>query len=243
MIVLLCFGLSILFPQQSFSQVSKVNSNYLDWFDKIIGIENIGLYNGVAYIPKFNVYEDSHPYFISQEFQKGDLFYNGQPYFNINLKYDIFFDEILIEVNKGFGKGTVQIIKDKVEGFQIRENKFVNLNHDSEKINLNGFYEIISEFENFNLYKKHNLKTSRISDNRIVYRKFKITAPTYYLQYKNDFYQIKSRKDLVKIFPSYKKEIYEYYNRNLIKYKEDAALNILLKRLNELYTTKPDTKE
>ena len=235
LVVLLSLGLLILYPKHSLSQVSTVNSDYLDWFDKIIGIENTGLYSGIEYVPVYRVVNDKHQYFFSQDFINGTISFDDQLYPNVNLKYDIYQDILLLEIQQGLGKGIIQTIKSRLDFFLINERKFVNLSFSNDDVKLNGFYEVLDTFNTFVLYKKHILRSAKISNNGIFNYEFRKGKDEYYLKFKNQYYEIKSVRDLIEIFPQFRKQINKYYDRNQFRKDKDSSLILLTNRIYQLY--------
>lgn len=219
----------------SYSQLDSKELLYNNWFDNTIGIENTGLYNGVQYFSKYRVINENHQFLISDYFMDGTIIYGGQIYDQVKIGYDIYQDEVLLEIEKTLGKVPVKTIKERVQAFYIADRKFVNLNVLKDNIVINGFHEVLLDITSFVLYKKHILKTAKISDEGTFYYEFLPGKDKYYLLYNDEYYLVDKAKDLAEIFPQFKKEINRYYDRNLHKTDKDSSLKLLVSRIHQLY--------
>lgn len=67
----------------------------IEVYDRFIE-EQAGLYNGRGYVPYIHRIE-GHPYVVSGDWKRGEIFYDGRRYEHTLLKYDIFRDQVLIK--------------------------------------------------------------------------------------------------------------------------------------------------
>ena len=95
------------------AQMSVDNKEVYVWFDTAIGVENSGLYVGKEYKENFKFKNNKHKFFEFNGFQKGDLIYDGQPYFNVSLKLDVFENEFFIidSLTKVLPNSFIEILK------------------------------------------------------------------------------------------------------------------------------------
>ncbi len=82
------------------SQTKKEVSLY-NFFDESVGRENLNVNNGLLYIDFYNTKKDDNCFLISKSFEKGDVSYDGQPYYDLNINYDIFKDNLIFETING----------------------------------------------------------------------------------------------------------------------------------------------
>lgn len=224
----------------SYSQVSE--KEYMKWFDSKIGPENTSLYNGFlddgdGVIERNKSYGRTQRYFMGFEYMEGDLVYEEQPYYNFEMKYDLFEDELLLNLKSS--RNTIlsmRPIKNKVNSFRIGGKEFININIYSEEdvADIEGFAEVLYNGDSFKLLKKHQKK--RIvhkTTNGIIYEY--VDKNFNFLYFNKNFYRVKKLNDFTKIFPEFKKEIKKY---RISKKTKDVNMLSLVQRLQSLISAK-----
>lgn len=182
-----------------------------NWFDDAVGKENLGINNGTLNVNTYHPFYKSDSYYVSDLFDTGDLSYDGQFYYAVKLKYDIYKDILLLKPN---GQNLEVVLnKEKVNSFTFHGKKFSNLNYSkiAQPDFVNGFFEIIISNEKFSFYIKHHKDIKEIIKDITLYNEFNENNE-FVLNYKNTFFKIDSKKDIIKLFPEYKKKINEYYS-------------------------------
>ncbi|MEC4003064.1 hypothetical protein OX283_000200 [Flavobacterium sp. SUN052] len=204
------------------SQNTTSNSIY-DWFDSKVGKENLDINNGKILL-NYDKSINGNDRFYFDNYYYGTIKYDNQIYNNILLNYDILNDEIVIKSNNESVKNAIVLIKEKVEYFILNNIKYVNLNY-SELVTpefIKGFLEERTIGTNFTILIKHKKDKSSIVKNDAFIDDF--TERTYfYLKFKNQFYSINSKKDIVTILPEYKKNINEFYANNQLVEKSNKT--------------------
>lgn len=216
----------------SFSKLSIVsaqsnnNESVYNWFDKTIGKENLGVNNGAIHTNYNLRLNDQNRYLDSNKFIIGNVNYDAQDYFDVNLKYDIYNDELIL---KPYGESdyiSITLAKEKVKAFTIYNTKFVNLNLELPLEFSKGYYEENLMGKSFVFYIKHyKIKEEILKGNSVFTNYFYINK--FILFSENKFNKINSKSDILKLFPDYKREITNFYKT----YKD-------LKKQNELKFTK-----
>ncbi|WP_396589492.1 hypothetical protein [Allomuricauda sp. R78024] len=220
--------LSLVFLSTIHSQIKEKEIDYYNWFDEITGAENSNLYEGILSVEKYATLDKSHEFFISSEYLKGNIVYDEEPYFNIDLKYDIYEDEVLLGLRSNSQILMVKLVKERIGEFIINEHRFIRVN-DGEDRNPNtlGFQEVLMETSFFTLLKKHKkIKYTRYKKSR-VFHKF-VSSDEYYLAYEHHFYNIKNKKDIIRIFPEYRAETNKRSLESLRKTDKDKYMIDLL---------------
>lgn len=208
------FVFLILISFFSYSQHKPDENNHYNWYDDLVGVENTGLYIGFDNSSNYRITEKNHQFFKSYDFLKGSLNYNGQRYYNQELKYSVYGDELLIRLKNKQGETVMQLIRDKLAGFSLNGNQFVKVNDvDDDKSSMSGFYEILEKNTSMTLYKKYSKKKIKKLDRNIIYFEYKYQKNKYYLFYDGVYYNVRSSRDFIKIFPEYKNEIKEFSDR------------------------------
>lgn len=218
-----------------FGQRSESESTTYTWFDNTIGISNTDIFNGLVYVEKHKMINEKHKFYNNPNFSLGSIIFNAQPYYNINLKYDVFNDELLL-VNDAPNLPTILLDKDKIIKFSIGNSVFENLKIETKKGEiLTGFFEVLSRSEELELYKKNHKKLQTKTNDKIRYFEFK-DQNRYVFFYQGIYYQINKLNDLSKTFPNYKDLIKqkEQEYKNLRKENVDAYLKFIFEDLSRV---------
>lgn len=216
------------------SQTAKEIDIY-NWFDKTIGKENLDLNNGVLYTNPYRTINNNNLYFLDDKFEKGNLSYNGQIYYNYNLKYDIYRDILILNPSETSELIGISLNTEKVDSFTILNRNFVKVRKEQYNLPefLTGYYEFFSFNENFIFYIKHS-KTGqkKIKDDSSYY--YFTDNNHFYLAYKKNLYAINRKSDLTNLFPEQKKQINEFYlmNREIKKSDLNQFMRNLMKYIS-----------
>lgn len=217
----------------SYSQNSEELETSYKVFDKAIALENTGLSNGVEYLEQHIIRNDQHKYFLSSDFMSGNLQYDGQPYFDISLKYNIYDDILLVLLQNSGGVSNFELHKENVDSFNIKNHDFIRV-PSKESSEVQGFHEVLLNLPEVMLLKKHVKKISKHLDRNFTYYEFENDDPQHVIYYRDSYFPINSRRDVQKIFPDHEKQIRIFYrsNRQLRKENPDRFLSQLLQSLN-----------
>ena len=224
----------LFFASLLFGQEKTQEEAYYAWFDALIGIENTALYNGLGIIEKYRVINQHHKFFKTTDFLPGSISYDGQYYSAVRMKYDLYEDQVLMNLQNGAGIVLMQPIKHKIHRFTIDNSNFIHLN-DSVAIaaNLNGFFELLLENSSFKLLKKHKKQIFQRRGKNALYYEFK-SRNTLFIHYAGEYYPLTSRRDLMKIFPELKKEISTYPKKAFRINEAHSNLITFLTRLHHV---------
>lgn len=231
---------SSLLVKLTYSQDRSNEESYLIWFDNQIGKGNLALLNGKQYFDadKNALFENRHAYFLNDNFEKGSVIYNNQPYHNLNLQYNIAIDELVLNVLVEERSLVFQLIKDNVQSFVIDNHQFLNLDKLSISNNSSdlGYVESLYKNESDLLLKKYEkskrtkIKQSGRRRHSFVY----FTQKSEYMILKDGvLYEANSRSELTKVFPLLKNDIKEFFKGNwkLKKNYPDVFMKNLFEKL------------
>jgi hypothetical protein len=184
-------------------------SAYYKWYDNAFGLENTGFYNGYEYREQIRGIDENHKFLDSLQFQPGTVVYNGQTYYSVPLKYDVYNDLLVTDLQNSFGIHMMVLRKRLVAGFSINEKSFTSLPEEAVgTLRISGFAEVLYKTDSLSLLKKHiKIKKDRIEGLRS-YVDFENDA-RYILFFKNSYHLIRSRRDIIDLFPEYKAAIKE----------------------------------
>ncbi len=212
---------------------SNEKSSLYDYFDEAVGKDNLNINNGIVHSEPFRPITGKNRYYI-EEFQIGNISFEGQIYSDVNLKYDILNDQVIYKQNGSSENLPINLIVEKVDYFFIKNKKFVNLKAESIKFPsiINGIHEE-AYVDNLSLYIKHFKEKVKVFQSDGIYYNF-IYKNNYILKYNNYFYKVESEKDFKKLFPDFKKEINSFYtaNRKLERSDKSQFMENLTKQIN-----------
>jgi len=216
---------------------------YYDWFDGQTGVRNKQIYNGAAYVEKYRTINEKYKFFTSSEFLNGSVVFDGQPFYELRLKYDLYEDQLLLN-SKGAIGTVIKLNSDKVSSFTIGFHKFINPQQKNQSAaEVSGFYEVLLKTSYFTLLKKNRKALLKKIKGDLVYYEFKKDDENF-LFYKNAYYTLNKKRDLLRLFPEFKKNINSYYKTSRNTFATDTFIKALLRNIEqELFNQKIEPAE
>jgi len=202
--------------------------------DSKIGLKNTMLFNGVQSLdPDVTINEKNKYLYSSQDFSVSSIVYENNYYPNVQLKFNVYDDLVLVKIPVENKFSTFQLITSRIQKFKIKGTVFENIGLQSNK-NFKGFYENLFENSSITLFKKHKKNVKRILNRRYAYYEFEPTDSEYIFRYKGKFYPANSRKELISVFSSQKAEIKKYYRnqRSISRSEPDVFMVQLFKDIS-----------
>lgn len=218
------------------SQNVQKEPKFYNWFDNQINRYNTSLFNGIEYVELYRTINERHKFFESSDFLTGSIVYDGQFYDEVPLKYDLNVDELLFNVGYNYEYPTLILFKSKIESFQLGKSNFVQINNSESTIEMNGFYELLVVKQPITLLKKNKKKRFKRIKGNTVYYEFD-NDNSYFIAYQDDYYEVKSKSDVIRIWPDKKQYINEYYNPALRKTNEDYFWTDFFEKLADTFIT------
>lgn len=184
------------------------------------------LYNGLVFIDSHRVLSEKNRYLNNElEYLEGDVTFDGVLYKNVELKYDLYKDNLILKPLNNSGYKGIILDKEKVKSFHIKKQLFLNSNY----IELNqsqyiktGFYELKYHSKNITLYIKHSKEIKELLNKNTIHYEFNSQNEIIILK-DSLSYKIENKKNFIKIFPEFKKRINSYFSINQKLEKEDKA--------------------
>lgn len=218
-LIIVCF-----FYITTFSQKSKQVENSYILLDSLIGIENTAISNGSVYVEKFKTErnKNTHKFFLKNEYQLGNIVYDNQKYYNILMKLDLYKNQIIVKLKNKSNLSSIKLIKEKVKNFSINSDYFVNSrffknsNLESEY----NFYQVLFQSKYISLLKLNKKQSIEYIKDQNIFYKFKDKV-FYNLLYKDNLFEVKSKRDIMSIFPTHKSDIYLFYKKNKQLYRKN----------------------
>ncbi len=174
-------------------------------------IMNQMLYNGKVWIGLYySVYGTE--FLFSKEWISGDVMINGILFTNVLLKYDIYNDDLITPYrNKKVLILNKEIIDNFTLHFDNREFRFLNL---KENESMDGYYQVYYDGI-IKLYKKWRKKRVQFAI-EARYDEFQ-SDDVLYLVKADVFYEISSKRNLLKLLGDRKQELKNYLKENRIR--------------------------
>lgn len=185
------------------------------------------LYNGsdyIIYLPK----DEEHPYFEMDDWTYGSVVYWNEQYENIPLMYDIQFDQLITEHNRG---NPIKLLPEKVQSFSLLDRTFVRLTGD-EKNNISvGFYDRLYDGRS-KVYAKYAKAFRETIEAREVIPHFD-EHTRYYLVKDSIFYTVKTKRSLLNVFDDQRQDVKGFIRKNRIRFKDNKPAAIV--RIAQFY--------
>jgi len=235
------FYIIIGLPNKASGQKNRLSEQTYRFFDGMRGQTNLGIFKGIAYSNPYRVVNERSQFFNTADFILGSVQYDGQPYFDIPLRYDVYNDQLLVE-NSALANTPIMIFDtSKVTSFSIGEHNFEHIDNEIPSSVTVGFFELLLDRSTLQLYKRHTKKIFKRTDEQTLYYEFK-NGHYYLLRYQEVYFRFKKVNELPRIFSGQKKAIKEAVKQygNLKKTDADAYVMAVL---NNLLLMEPINKE
>ncbi|WEK19335.1 MAG: hypothetical protein P0Y49_21400 [Candidatus Pedobacter colombiensis] len=179
-----------------------------------------GLNNGLEYDSYLPNIKGSPNFNNESGWNKGDVIYNGIKYKNIPLKYDLVKDLVVVlDTNTNL---PFTLINDKVCEFWLLDHHFIFLKGGNDKLNVNGFYDLLSN-GNIIFYVKRTKGIRTLSSTFSIEKEFHERL-FYLIEKENTRRFITSKSDFLALFKEKKSIIKGYLKANKIDYNVNQEL-------------------
>lgn len=212
-------------------QQNSVDSLYL-WFDTKIGMINTGLYKSREFVEEYLVINDKHRFFDSPNYLSGTIWYNGRPFHQVLLKYDLYEEQVIVSPRNISNVSPILLEQHKIDSFSVQNRKFIKIEVLEERSNVgSGFFELLKGSPHYTLFKKHRKTDVRKMDRNRPYYEFKDKSQ-YVIKYGDAYHLVKSRKDVLDVFPISKTIQRRLLGRNTARMLTDDSVRRLLEEIS-----------
>ncbi|WP_157540999.1 hypothetical protein [Hymenobacter aerophilus] len=178
------------------------------------------LYNGPEYVNYAMRYavQTGHQFFLAPEPQPGSVFYHHQPFDNLQLRYDVVLDQVVL--TQPTSPLTLRLVNEKLDRFTIAGHRFERLRAaDSTASGLpaTGYYEVLAEGPVRLLARRTKRKQERI-EGRVVRAEF-IGNDRLYIHKAGRYYAVNSKSAAQKLLADRESEVRAYMRQNKLKLK------------------------
>ncbi|MEX2232300.1 MAG: hypothetical protein WD824_09075 [Cyclobacteriaceae bacterium] len=224
---------STAFPQPGTdtTYLSASIQNTTKLYRKAIGVQ-ARLYNGSKYLAPDHTLEE-HPYFFSEDWIIGDVFYDGEYFQNVPLMHDLSTSQLITE---HFSSGhAIQLVQEKLQHFSMSGHYFEKIENESVGGSLpqTAFYDILYPGRTKVVARRQKFLREKIESSTI-HRSF--DEKNRYFIFKNGvFFPVKSKASVFRILRDKKQEMKKFLKQQNVSFKDDREL--ALKNLAEYYDT------
>ena len=219
------FG-QVLAPDSAFTRLAR--NQAVGLYEQTLKLQ-AHVYEGGEYInhdPRIKV----HPYYITDSLQVGSVVYNGIAYSGVRMLYDIVRYEVAIQPPEGGYR--LRLRTDKISAFSLSSHQFARIVGDSAAGIRTGFYEIIYNGKVKALAKR--LKTVYEDISSGAYRGEYLVKDRFVIQKDGGFYDVKSKRSVLDLFPDQGKELRKYIRANKLKFTDEQREQTIA-RLTQRY--------
>lgn len=206
--------------------IARNNAIYLSkrsYQSAILG--NSHVFNGVEYIDPFQRKKlDGNPYFLTDEWQEGFLFYDGQLYENVSLRYNLFQNKLLIEHVQSHV--TIELIIEKVKYFGIANHKFVWLSGSSDQSDFReGFHDLLYS-GNTKVYARRYKTINEVIDQKTMVTRFADKAKLFLFK-DGQYLAINNKNSALNAFGEEKSELKKFLSEENINFKSNPEIALV----------------
>ncbi len=198
---------------ESFGQNVVADAGFIDsardvarqYYDSTIA-GSARIYNGTEYYLKEVQDNDvGFAYYLSPDWTKGTVTYDGVRYPSAYLLYDLVSEKVVVE--NPYTSSRIELVSDKVSEFTMANHSFVRLVDNSSSVGLphSGFYEVLYDGKS-KVFVKHSKEIVKKLENGAEKRKFN-DARKYFIFSRGQYYAVSSKSSVLNVFRDRKTEL------------------------------------
>jgi hypothetical protein len=189
--------------------------------------DHSNLYNGKEYIAfKKNMPEVGTLFFLSDDWDEGHVFYDGELYEKVVMRFDLLREKVVVE-HKGYGE--IELISEKIKYFGLVGHTFLNSANNSVTKSLSlGFYDLIYDGSTKVLVRRLKVTEERIETQVSMILTFK-EKNTISILKNGTPYEVGNKSSALKIFGDQKSALKKFMSKNNIQYRanrEEALIKM-----------------
>lgn len=222
------------FPQTNadtaFVALAKIHAANLH--QEALGVQS-RLYNGSRYVdPEFN--SEQHPFFLSEDWIMGSVFYDGEYFENVPLMYDLLNDALVAE--HGPSGHAIQLIRNKLRHFTVEDHYFERLVKDSSQsaLPVTGFYDIIYDGPSRLVARRQKFSREEIRNSEVIISYDQKNR--YFILMNGVYFPVKTKGSVLKLMGDRKQELKKYLRQQGIVFSDhrEAALKSMAEHYDSL---------
>jgi hypothetical protein len=217
--------------------VASARQNSLRSYELATVVQS-GLFNGTEYVEPRGT-RDEHPFFMTDEWQQGDVEYKGQYYKNLPLLYDVTTDRLVSEL---FNGQPFVLVNEHLKRFSLGGRKFIRVDRDSISNDLpaQGFYEEVYGGNTQVLVRHSKVKEERIENTTL---QIYFTAKSkHYILHGGRYERITNKSGVLKVLKDHKTEVRSFIKKEKLKFSPGTLSSALAAVASYYDTLKPVVK-
>jgi len=200
-------------------------SNASQLYSKTLG-KNNHLNNGREYNYR-HIGVEGNPFFGENNWNKGSVYYDNQLYEDINMKFDVHNNVLIIVYydNKGFFVN-LQLVNDKIASFSWPGHYFVKIEADTVKNPelSSGFYDLLYNGR-INVLAKYT-KSIQKNYNSTLYLQIFYKKDFFYIRNGKNVFKVARKRSILKALPNKERELKAYIKKHKLKFKDENLRGI-----------------
>ncbi len=216
--------------------ITAATQNTIQRYQQAIGVQS-KLNNGSKYLPPEQDV-DEHPYFLSEDWITGDVYYDDELFTDVPLMYDLYSGQLITE-HSASGHA-IQLIFEKVSHFTMEDHVFEKIDNESVNGSLpeTGFYDILHAGQTKVVSRRQKLQSEEIYS---TYIEVTYDEKYRYFLFKNGiFFPVNNKASVLKILSDEKQSLKRFLKTNKIKFSENKDL--ALKSMAAFYDSQKQGK-
>jgi len=195
--------------------VSTALHNSIQFYYQVLGSE-IGMNNGIAYradIPRAS--DQGQPYFDSDRWMTGEIWYGGMRYDNVPLRYDVVRDKVVALLAPSGIK--LELISENVKYFTINDHRFVQLIRTDRNSPIEtGFFELLYDgsVKLYLKWKRNRNELTRSGELEIRYE----DQNEIFLQKDDRYFIVYTKASVLQVFEDKKVMLQKFIKRNHLSF-------------------------
>lgn len=205
--------------------VADARKNAIQYYTQTMGVQS-HIFNGSEY-KEYISQRDEFPT-LYDDVMTGNVKYAGELYENIPLYYDLAKDQVITSYTHG---NKVQLLRDKVEYFDIGDHRFVRLNNDKVA---EGFYDLLYDGK-MKFYAKR-LKVLAVRMNGNDADNIFEERVRYYILKNGVYHTVKGKRSVLSLVSDKKREVKRTIREEKLKFGKTREKSIarILERYEEI---------
>lgn len=181
------------------------------------------LYNGGMHYPHPKFKNGGHASFVSNNYTKGTIVYDGLTYNNLSVMYDLVRDQLLL-LNADSSGGIV-VQSQHIDFFSLHHHNFINIKSGTAPKNIApGYYDLLYDGR----IKLLARRVKRVTENVTQYVEKQVEqVVSYYLLKDSVYTQIKGRQDLMTLLKATQSENEHYIKDNKLDFNRNKEASFL----------------
>ena len=201
-------------------------TNTVQYFKKSIK-ENLHLFEGDEYVypPSFGQKIFGFPYYFSDGLLPGSIYYNGQFYDNVMMRFDLLNEKVVI-IDPYFNV-PIELHNEKIDSFFIDQHEFIQMTpRNDDALHTNRFfYERLYNGKEilWSIHEKKLMLSAKAEEQSANY----VQYDQYYLQKDSVFFGFDGKKKLLSLLSDKKSELKKFIRKNKLKFKTGSEKSFI----------------